>query len=123
MKVKELLQEWEKRASIPLTAKKYNIKLPVSDAARIMALAEIYPARTETQIIWELLTAAIDELEASFPYIQGERVIAEDEYGDPIYEDVGLTPRFHELAKKYARKLAAERTGRTNRKTRNPHGR
>ena len=31
-----------------------------------------------------------------------------DEQGDPIYEDVGLTPRFVELTRKNRKKLQAE---------------
>ena len=59
-------------------------------------------------IITELLSAALDTLEAALPYEQGERIIAEDECGDPIYEDVGPTPHFLMLAKQHAARLAEE---------------
>jgi hypothetical protein len=32
-------------------------------------------------------------------------VISRDDHGDPVYEDVGLTPRFVELTRKYKKKL------------------
>jgi len=32
-------------------------------------------------------------------------VIAEDEFGDPIYEDIGLTRKFEQLKKKYSSSL------------------
>jgi hypothetical protein len=32
-------------------------------------------------------------------------VIREDEYGDPVYEDTGLTPQFLELVRKYQKQL------------------
>ena len=70
-----------------------------------MALTQLYPGRSETQLVSELLSTALDELEAAFPYVKGGRVIAEDEYGDPIYQDSGLTPRFQELTQKYLRQL------------------
>mgnify|MGYP001802607016 CR=1 FL=1 len=31
------------------------------------------------------------------PYEAGERVIQEDEFGDPVYEDIGLTPDYVRL--------------------------
>jgi len=34
-----------------------------------------------------LIGAALEELEASFPYIKGQQVIATDEEGDPLYEE------------------------------------
>jgi hypothetical protein len=39
------------------------------------------------------------------PYVPGERVISTDEQGDPIYEDVGPTPRFMQLAREHRRDL------------------
>ncbi len=105
MRIQRLLESWEKYANKAYTAKELRIKLPIYDAARIMALAELYPGRTEAQITAELIGVALDELVASFPYVKGSEVIAEDDHGDPIYKDVGLTPRFHELTKKYMLEL------------------
>lgn len=108
MKVRDLMEQWERHAGAKMTAREYAVKLPLYDAARILALAEMYPARTETQIITELLGAALDELQEAFPYTQGERIIAADEYDDPIYEDVGPTPAFFHKTKEYLRRLEAE---------------
>ena len=91
-----------------LTAREYLVHLPLHDAARIKAMATLFPDRTETQIITELLSAALDEMEESFPYVTGERVITEDEQGDPIYEDVGLTPRFYRLTQENVKGLEDE---------------
>lgn len=108
MKVKQLLEQWETSARVTLTARQYAIHLPVPDAARIAALAEMYPRMSEQQIITDLLTAALDEVAATLPYIQGEHVISEDDRGDPIYEDVGPTPRFHTLTRHHTRLLEQE---------------
>lgn len=105
MKVTELLEQWETSARVALTDEQYAVKLSIHDAARIAALAEIYPRLNEEQIITDLLSAALDEVAASLPYIQGEKVIREDDHGDPIYEDVGPTPRFHQLTQHYTRLL------------------
>jgi len=108
MKIRDLPNAWQERAGEKPTARSYQIQLPVQVAAGIGALAEMYPGRTETRIITDLLLAALNELEESFPYTQGQRVIAEDEFGDPVYEDIGPTPRFGELIRKHAQILEAE---------------
>jgi len=111
---KELLDSWRERAAAPRTAKAYAVRLPVDDAARLAALAEMFPGRAPEQLITELLGAALREIAAAMPYVPGKRVIATDEQGDPVYEDAGLTPRFMELARKHRRELEA-RTGRAPR--------
>ena len=108
MKVKDLVQEWGNAGDSRLAAREIHIRLSLSDAARIAALGEMYPAVTETNIISDLLSAALDELEVAMPYVQGTRVIAEDDRGDPIYEDVGNTARFHALIKKQLATLERE---------------
>jgi hypothetical protein len=108
VKVRDLMHHWEKHAGAEITARKFSVQLPLYDAARLLALAEMYPAKTETQIITELLGAALDELQEALPYAQGKRVIAADDHGDPIYEDVGPTPDFFRKTQEYARRLEAE---------------
>ncbi|MDQ2694456.1 MAG: type 1 pili tip component [Pseudomonadota bacterium] len=104
MDVKALLEQWEKAGHTRLTATEYPVRLPVHDAARIAALAQMYNLDLET-VITDLLAAALTEVEASFPYVQGSRVIAEDDHGDPIYEDIGPTPRYLDLVKEHAARL------------------
>src|SRR6266850_147782 len=88
------------------TATEYAVRLPVDDAARIQALAELFPGQSKEAIITDLLGLALQELAASMPYVAGKKVISQDEQGDPVYEDVGLTPRFMELMRKHKKKLA-----------------
>ncbi len=110
-KVKELLAEWESAPGTQLTAREYAIRLPVRDAARFEALAEMYPGIGISIIMTDLLSASLDELESAMPYVQGDRIIEEDEFGDPVYEDKGPSPRFHQLTRARARELRAESTG------------
>ncbi|WP_440995955.1 type 1 pili tip component [Arhodomonas sp. SL1] len=107
MKLRDLLERWEESASEARTPNHYRVRLPVHDAAKLAALAEMYPGRSEEQIITDLLSTALDEIEAAFPYVQGQGVVAEDEQGDPIYEDAGLTPRFQALTRKHLERLQA----------------
>lgn len=105
MHIKQLLDEWESSSHGHEAPISMTVNLPFELAARILALNELYPERTPEQIFIELLHVALDEMEEAFPYVRGEKVIAEDEFGDPVYEDVGLTPRFIELTRKYREQL------------------
>ncbi|HKF98873.1 MAG TPA: pilin assembly protein [Steroidobacteraceae bacterium] len=105
MSFKELLDSWRQSAGAPRTAMSYAVRLTVDDAAQLAALAEMFPGRSAEQLISELLTAALKELAAAMPYVAGKRIISTDEQGDPVYEDIGPTPRFMELARLHRRAL------------------
>jgi hypothetical protein len=98
---KELLESWRAQAAAPRTAASYAVQLPLDDAARLAALAEMFPGRTREQLITELLGQALKELVAAMPYVPGTRVISTDEQGDPVYEDAGPTPRFMALSRNH----------------------
>lgn len=102
MKIKALTECWEQQAKATMTTEEYSFRLPIEDAAKINALAEMYPKRSKSELLGELLSAALDELSESFPYKAGNKVIAKDEMGDPLYEDVGPTPKFIDLTKKHS---------------------
>lgn len=101
MKLRELLSLWEKTSSGSLTEQEYRVKLPIEDAAKLKALADLYPRRDVEDLITDLLSASLNELESMMPYVRGEKVVARDELGDPMYEDIGLTPRYLSLAEKH----------------------
>lgn len=105
MKIRELAQEWERSAKGAVTHTTYQVQLPLEDAARLAALHEMYPRRHVEELITDLLSCAMEELEASLPYKAGDEVVALDEMGDPLYADVGMTPRFLELSKKHLHAL------------------
>lgn len=105
MKVRDLIKHWDESAGEPLSAESYTLRLPLEDASRVRALAEMYPRRAVSDIITDLLHTALNEVEASLPYEQGSRVIAEDDQGDPIYEDTGPAARFRQLASRFAEEM------------------
>ena len=49
--------------------------------------------------------AGLDEIAAAMPYEPGPKIISRDDQGDPVYEDIGLTPRFVELTRKFKKGL------------------
>lgn len=106
MKVNELIKHWEKSASGAVTQEAYSIRLPTEDAARLQALAEMFPRRSVEGLLTDLLSAALNDLESGFPYVGGNRVIAQDEEGDPLYEDVGQTPRYLALTRKHLQRFS-----------------
>lgn len=108
VKFKALLEQWKTETVPALTAEEYLVRLPLEDAARLRALQELFPGRSLVDLITDLLGAALQGVEAAMPYERGPKVISSDDHGDPVYEDVGLTPRFIELTRKYTRSLESD---------------
>jgi hypothetical protein len=108
MKIRELAKHWEENAKGRLTDTGYTIRLDVEAAARLAAIIDMYPKRHPEELLGELIGAALEELEESFPYVKGSTVVATDEEGDPLYEDVGPTPRFLALSRRHLHDLSTE---------------
>lgn len=104
-RIQNLVDQWQSVADDRRTETEYRVRLPLADAARLAALRDMFPARSEEALITDLLSAALHELEDHFPYVPGKRITAEDEQGDPIHEDIGYTPQFQELTRKHLQKL------------------
>jgi hypothetical protein len=107
VKFKSLLERWNRSATPQKTAQEYAIRLALDDAARLHALAELFPGQSVEDILADLLRAALEEIGAAMPYERGPKVISRDDHGDPVYEDIGLTPRFVELSRKFKKDLQA----------------
>ncbi len=107
MKFKSLLDRWKRTATPQKTAKEYAIRLALDDAARLHALAELFPGQSVEDILADLLHASLEEIAAAMPYERGPKEISRDDHGDPVYEDIGLTPRFVELSRKLKKELQA----------------
>lgn len=107
-RMKHLIKTWEADSRSEPAEHEFTVKLTARDYARIRALAEIFPGCSETRLVTELVSTALDEIEEALPYVPGDKVVAEDEFGDPVYEDAGLTPRFEALARQYASELKQE---------------
>ena len=105
MKIRDLVKEWELSAKGSVGKSVYGVQLDVESAAPLAALCEMYPRRHAEELLGELVSAALQELEESFPYVKGSKVVATDEQGDPLHEDIGLTPRFLALSRKHLQEL------------------
>ncbi len=67
MKVTDLPKHWEKEKQPEERTHNYNLRLPLEDAARIAALAELYPDRSESDILNDMIAAALDDLVRQSP--------------------------------------------------------
>lgn len=101
MTFKALLDNWAAATEPVKTSTTYAIHLTVEDAAKIHALADLFSGIDRERVITDLLSVALQQLEAAIPYEPGDQVIREDDFGDPVYEDTGLTPKFLELVKQH----------------------
>jgi hypothetical protein len=104
-----LLDLWSAPDNARLTGKQYSFRLPVHVAAKLGALEELYPHRTRTQIVGDLLAAALADVERAFPRVMGERIANKDpETRQPLFRDVGAGAEFRKLANKHYRDLEKE---------------
>lgn len=106
MEPRDLVKVWDAPDNSRLTPKQLSIRLPLLVSARISALCDIYPRKTKTEIIGDLLSTALDQLEGTLPSACGQAAGERD--GETIYEDIGLRGRFNVLTEKYLRELEKE---------------
>lgn len=107
MKIRDLVKYWDKHARGRLTRDAYQLAMSDQHHQRLEKLAALYPMKSSQDLIRDLVSAALDEIETGFPYEQGSRVVAFDEDGFEIYEDNGMTPRFVSLSQKHIQRLKA----------------
>lgn len=106
MKTNHLHEMWGGPDNSRLVSKQFSFRLPVHIAAKLTALGEIYPNKNRTQIVADLLTAALDDLERNLPMSKGEESSGPD--GDTYYKVEGTRRTFHDLANRSYAKLEKE---------------
>lgn len=114
MKASNLHDLWASPDNTRLTSKQFSFRLPTHVAAKIEALCEMFPNKNRTQLVGDLLTSALDELEQNLPESVGERLRPdleqfldeqEGERSGPYYYVGGLRGRFRELANRYYKEI------------------
>ena len=120
MKASSLHDIWESPDNTRLTPKQFSFRLPIHIAAKVAALCEMYPQKSRTQIIADLLTSALDEFEQNLPMALGEPITDEEEEierkiadherrkYEPIFNVGGLRAKFRWLANKHFGDLEKE---------------
>ncbi|RBW50615.1 pilin assembly protein [Marinobacter sp. F3R11] len=107
MKIKDLVNYWDKHARGRLTRDATFVALSDQHHRQLEKLAALYPLKSPQDLMRDLISAALDEIETNFPYVEGTEVVAHDEDGFEIYEDKGLTPEFVRLSQKHIKRLKA----------------
>jgi predicted DNA-binding protein len=111
MQTKNLHAIWEAPDNSRLTAKQFTVRLPIRVAAQIEALSEMYPRKTKTDLIGDLLAAALDELEDTLPVKEVGDVLGIDENEEPIRKAIGPRVTFRALRDKYLKEFEKEVEG------------
>ncbi|MFO7787283.1 MAG: hypothetical protein R6W87_05830 [Halospina sp.] len=63
MKIADLPKQWEAGEHTPEDGKnEYEVNVTLEDAARLRALAELYPDYSEEELLRDLLNAALSDL-------------------------------------------------------------
>jgi hypothetical protein len=107
-KAAELHSFWSLPDNSRLTSKQYSFRLPVHVAAKIAALCDLYPQKTRTEIVGDLLSTAIEDLVSGLPSVDGKILFIEPQTGEEIYEDIGPRAQYWTLADKHYKALERE---------------
>jgi hypothetical protein len=111
MKTNDLLTIWGAPEPPRLTPKQLSIRLPILVSAKISALLDLYPKRTKTDIIGDLLITALEMLEKELPMYMltnGKGPADIDELGEGLFEYFGTRKEFFNLTEKYLREMEKE---------------
>ena len=101
MKASDLVTVWSDPDNSRLTAKQYSFRLPVHVAAKLAALEEMYPTKSRTQLVGDLLSAAMAEVEKSFPSVTGAAVGVHPDTHEELFEELGPVTAYHHKANKH----------------------
>lgn len=114
MEPRDLVKVWDAPDNSKLTAKQWSIRLPVHVAAQISALCDLYPRKTKTEIIGDLLATAISQVAGALPYIESPVIGVDPDTNEPITELIGGPQKiFLDNTRKYLKELEDELNGKT----------
>ncbi len=109
MNTKDLHAIWNAPDNSRLTAKQYTVRLPIRVAAQLAALSEMYPRKTMTDLIGDLLAAGLDQLAEDLPTKNvGEKPLGFRDDGEAEWEQIGPGVTFAQLSRKYLKQFETE---------------
>ena len=108
MKASDLVTVWSAADNSRLTAKQFSFRLPVHVAAKLAALEEMYPTKSRTQLVGDLLSAAIADVEKAFPSVSGRSIARDPDTHEEIFEEIGPFARYQSLAENNYREMEKE---------------
>jgi len=102
-----LHETWSAPDNTRLVSKQFSLRLPVHVVAQLSAIGEMYPTKTRTQIVADLLTFALQDYEKKLPTVMGNfsEFTQDIDDGKDYYQIDGLRRLYWELSNKYFSEL------------------
>lgn len=110
MKASKLSAVWDAPDNSRLMKKQTSVRLATHIEARLSAICEMFPAKSKSQIINDLLASALDEFADGFEFEPG-RERAQDYDGSrqiEIEPDEGLRTSFYKKANRFLKEFERE---------------
>ena len=108
MNASDLVTVWSAADNSRLTAKQFSFRLPVHVAAKLAALEAMYATKSRTQLVGDLMSAAIADVEKAFPSVLGRSIGRNQDTDEEIFEEIGPFSRYQSLAETYYREMEKE---------------
>jgi hypothetical protein len=89
METSGLQEMWSAPENTRLTKQQFSFRLPIDVAAKLFALEELYPGRTRTQLISDLLSLALADLELQLPYRMSQYKFTENGDSEDLWSMEG----------------------------------
>lgn len=108
MKASDLKAVWDAPDNSRLMKKQTSVRLATHIGARISALCDLFPSKSKSQLINDLLAAALQDFENSLEFVPGRDIDQDQHTGKTIYEDQGQRVRFLNCANRYLKEYESE---------------
>lgn len=108
MKSKKLYDQWRSMDDRRLAQRPISNRLPVHILARVNAITEMFPAKTRTDIMTDLLKTGLDAFEDSLPPLSYSDELFDNGEGIILVEPVGVNADYQAKANKHYRQLELE---------------
>ncbi|MER0203753.1 MAG: hypothetical protein DU480_07815 [Nitrosomonas sp.] len=108
MKASELVASWTSHDNKRLTSKQVSIRLPVHIAARVFGLCDMFPNKTRTDIIADLLNSSLEELEKTLTHQYSEDDEIDVINGMGVYPNTGSFGDYARAVNKHYAELEKE---------------
>lgn len=89
-----LYDQWRAMDDNRLASKPISIRLPVHVLARINAISELFPSKTRTDIMTDLIKAGLESFEKSLPPVYYANEAVEVEKDLSVYPAVGANAEY-----------------------------
>jgi hypothetical protein len=108
MKPADLAKVWGAPDNSRLTAKQQSFRLPTHVAAKINALCDVFPNRTKTEIVGDLLAAALGDVVRHLPCYPTDHEVAPGPEGERLFVACGPRVDFERHANRHFKEFEKE---------------